>query len=89
MQMQAERAQSYYADAFARLAPEAGAASGGLVMAAIYRTLLAKSAATASACWSSASRSLRCASSGSRGGRETLGLRDRRPRCRRRISGRS
>ena len=41
METQAERAQSYYADAFARLAPEDRRSQrAGLVMAAIYRTLL-------------------------------------------------
>ena len=41
MEMQAERAQSYYADAFARLAPEDRRSQrAGLIMAAIYRTLL-------------------------------------------------
>ena len=41
MAFQAERAQGFYADAFARLAPEDRKSQrAGLVMAAIYRTLL-------------------------------------------------
>ena len=41
MEFQAERAQSYYADAFQRLAPEDRRSQrAGLIMAAIYRTLL-------------------------------------------------
>jgi phytoene synthase len=41
MAFQAERAQSYYEAAFAKLAPEDRAPQrAGLIMAAIYRTLL-------------------------------------------------
>ena len=43
MQMQAERAESYYDLAFSRLAPEDRASQrAGLIMAAIYRALLAE-----------------------------------------------
>ena len=43
MQFQAERAESYYDAAFARLAPEDRRSQrAGLIMAAIYRTLLAE-----------------------------------------------
>jgi phytoene synthase len=43
MQFQAERAQSYYDLAYAKLAPEDRANQrAGLIMAAIYRALLAE-----------------------------------------------
>ena len=56
----------------ARCRPTASAQRAGLIMAAIYRTLLDEIARDGFACSTSASRSRRCASSGSRGRRAAL-----------------
>ncbi len=65
MEFQIERAQATYRQAFAQLpAADRKAQRAGLIMAAIYRATLPRSCATAIACWTSASRCRRCASSG-------------------------